>query len=108
VQSRTKTRQDDGSYVTTWSRRADAWAQIEPLGGREELTGDTVQAVTDYRVTIRYIADLSLTDRLLWGNRELYITSAILPDGKRIAWELLCTETHGKWTPAPEPPPEGD
>lgn len=100
VQQCVKTRQDDGSYATTWTKRADAWAQIEPLGGREDVTADAVRSVTDYRVTIRYIADLALTDRITWNGRELYITSAVMPDGKRIAWELMCTETHGKSTPA--------
>lgn len=49
------TAQDDvGQAISTWMSRMEAWAHIEPLRGRERISGGAQQSEMDTRITFKW------------------------------------------------------
>lgn len=90
------TRGDPDSYgqrAETWSKLADVWAKVEPLGSRELFAAQAAQSKATYRVTTReYVRNLTTECRVIFGTKTLGIESASDPDGRQIQWVLLCAE----------------
>ncbi|MEM8738265.1 MAG: phage head closure protein [Planctomycetota bacterium] len=62
---------------------AARWARVEQLGGSEGEHGDSVRGQTRYRITLRYVPELTATDTIRHRGRELEIVSVIDPDSSR-------------------------
>ena len=76
---------DDGNFKV--------WADIEPFGTRiVDHEAETVPEL-EYRVTIRYRADISLHDRIVYGGRILEQTLPPMDiDGRHVWLQLQCRE----------------
>ena len=68
-----------GESETVWVEWADVWAAIEPLSGKEYLAAQQVQSSVSCRITLRRIAGLLPSMRIVHGN-TVYNIAAILPD----------------------------
>lgn len=54
LQERIDAQDETGQQIPTWVSRMEAMARIEPLRGRERLTGGAVQAEMDTRITFKW------------------------------------------------------
>ena len=68
----------DGSIVRTWATLATRWGSIEPMVGQELYRAQQVQALAQYKVSMRYYAGLKPSDRL----RDVTVTDGLgsIPD----------------------------
>jgi SPP1 family predicted phage head-tail adaptor len=68
------------------------WAQIDVLSGRDALTADQFMSQTNYRVTVRYFADVDAACRIWFNGRTFQITSVNNPDQRTKMLVLLAVE----------------
>ena len=70
-----KTLTDDGAGGATvsWTALGDAWANVRPMNGREQIAAMRDEARQGYVVTIRRYPGLFPNDRLRWRLRVLNI-----------------------------------
>ena len=92
IKSREASQDEYGEVTYTWSTAARAWANIEPLAGRELLHAQQVNAELTHRVTMRYMSGVDPTDRIAFGSRTLEVVSVINPDERNKELVLLCKE----------------
>jgi SPP1 family predicted phage head-tail adaptor len=92
VQSYTITSTGDrGQPVKSWSTYATVPAMIEELGGRKlELARQQVATAT-HKVTIRYLSQLTVKDRFVFGSLTLNIGSIQNEKLLNFHQECLCT-----------------
>ena len=81
------------TFAYTGERDFKVWADIEPFGTRiADHAAETVPEL-EYRVTIRYRADISLHDRIVYGGRVLEQTLPPMDiDGRHVWLQLQCRE----------------
>lgn len=94
IQSASKTRDDYGEPVLSWSTDTTVWASIESLSGRELVSAQQQHAETTHRVRMRFQPGTTVTaeKRLLFGSRAFEIISVINSKEKKRMLELLCKE----------------
>ena len=84
-----------GGQLDPWATPtvvARVWARIEPLRGREQLSGMQLESRVTHRITIRHRADVGAANRLRFGARVFNIR-AVIDVEERGRWlELLCEE----------------
>ena len=71
VESPIKTKTSSGSTATTWELFRNVWANIETLRGYEKQSAAASWPGSDSRITIRYIAGLLPTMRIVY-NEVIY------------------------------------
>jgi SPP1 family predicted phage head-tail adaptor len=59
--------------VAAWTVRAVVNAALEALTGREAIAAQQITATFDRAFVIRFRADVSVTDRIVWAGRTLQI-----------------------------------
>lgn len=91
VEQPTTSRNDVGETSLAWSTYATAWADVQPLGGREaERYAETI-GLSTHKVTIRYLDGLTSSMRVIYDGRTLEI-GQINERERRWIHELICTE----------------
>lgn len=69
-----------GEITTAWADfAADVPAEVVPLSGREFIAAAATQAEVSARVTIRYLAGVLPSMRMLFDG-QTYAIAAVLPD----------------------------
>ena len=86
-----------GQLVATWTEFATEWARVEPLTGAERFAAQQVVPMLNYKVTIRYRADLADVSgaeekRIVLDTGAILDIQSILPDERSTVLELLCIE----------------
>lgn len=81
-------REDDTNWSTVANFKRIPADVIDP-NGREALRGQQVDATRNTLVRLRYVAGIEAHMRFVYGDRKLYIKTALDPDGLRR--ELVCT-----------------
>jgi len=82
----------------TWATVATLPAAVEPLGGREFFASQQVQGNVSHRITLRYLAGVTIKHRVRWpdpatgADRIFDINAVIDRDERHRAIELMCTE----------------
>ena len=73
--------------------RCTVWAKVLPLTGRiSDITPERKNEIT-YRITIRYRADISPDDEVVWRGRRLKITATPVDVESQHIWtQLDCRE----------------
>lgn len=89
VQQKSVTRAANGEEVVAWQDVATVWASVDMLKGNEIFAAAQMLESVDYRVRIRYRADVDREMRILAGTVTLDIVAAIMV-GNYVALELLC------------------
>lgn len=78
-----------GGYSTgPWEPVATVFAAVTGLDGRESVMNQVLQGVSVYKIEIRWRGDVRASDQLrssgsCFGGRDVNITSAVDPDGRR-------------------------
>lgn len=91
-----------GQQIDAWADSFQAWAKIEPLDGREQVSSGEVQASVSHQITVRYTPALDdvravAAMRIVYGARIFDIRAALDVDTRRRAVVILAQEglTHG-------------
>lgn len=85
-----------GGFKTVIAKKATVWAEIMPSRGYEFLEYYRDTNTLQYKITIRYRADLTEKDVLVKGDKQFEINSIIDPNFDHIALEIQCTESKDK------------
>lgn len=92
IESLTRTTDAGGGSASSWSTFATMWGNITPLNGSENYQADQVQASYTHVVTVRYLAGVKPSMRILYGSRVFQIHSvANIGENSRYL-KLLCEE----------------
>jgi SPP1 family predicted phage head-tail adaptor len=83
---------DSGHPLDEWSTLFEAWAQVKPLRGYEQLRGQQMEAHVTHRIHMWYRTGILPTDRILFDGRYFGITSIINTDEANKVLELLANE----------------
>lgn len=92
IQAFTVTQNGIGEAVKGWANVATVWASVEPLQGREFWSQQQLQSEVTTRVRIRYRADVTAKNRILYGTRVLLVESVINPKERKEELQLMCSE----------------
>ena len=92
IQKKSVAKNSYGEEVITWVTHCQAWAQIEPLSGREFLEARQIQAEGMVRFTLRYQDGIVPEMRVLFGTRTFNIQSVIHVEERGREIQLMCVE----------------
>lgn len=90
LQVRQDVRDDHGQQVGAWVPLATVWAAIKPFRGREYLAAGQMQEGAQMVVTVRWRADVSSANRLVWRGEIFDITDAQEAHAGRVSIDLMC------------------
>lgn len=85
-------KQPNGSVKTTWELYANPWANIETLKGFERQVATTSWPASDVKISMRYVAGLLPTMRVVYNGRS-YSILGIADDEERHRDVTLTTQT---------------
>lgn len=92
IQALTVTEDDIGNQIYEWQTIATVCASIEPLKGREYWAAAQIQAETTVKVTIRYLAGITPSCRVVFKDRVFDIQSIINVEERNRELVLMCRE----------------
>lgn len=92
IQQVTRTRDGFGQPVESWSAFATVWAAVEPLRGREYFAAQQFAAETTHKITLRYLASVLPSMRVLFGSRVFRIEAIKDSAERNVQMELMCVE----------------
>jgi SPP1 family predicted phage head-tail adaptor len=92
IQSATDVSDGQGGQTASWATDATVYAAIEPLKGYEKYQAMQVQTPVSHKVTIRYRAGVTTSQRLLYGSRIFGIKEVINVNEDGNFLELKCIE----------------
>lgn len=91
LQVRTAGQDAHGQESTDWTNLATVWAKTEPLRGRDFFAAGQMQSGVTTRFTIRWRANLTGAQRVLWRGTPYDIQGhPIDVDGRRQTLEMMC------------------
>lgn len=70
---------ETGAVISDWSEVAKLWAEVAPLSAREFVASQAVQSEVSARITIRYRADITAKDRIVYRDK-IYNIEGVLTD----------------------------
>jgi SPP1 family predicted phage head-tail adaptor len=68
------------------------WAAIEPVTGREYYEAQKMQPELTYKITIRYLPDITPSMLIKYKDRLFQINDIINPDERNFTLQLMCIE----------------
>ena len=77
IQQLTRSLDAGGNTVEAWTDFASVYAEVAPLSAREFVAGQAVQSGVDTRITIRYLAGVRPTMRILHDGRLFNIQGGL-------------------------------
>lgn len=84
-----------GGVVTTWSTFADdVPAEVVPLSARELLSANQIHGEVVARITVRWMAGLDPTMRIIHG-ADIYNIAGVLPDNRSGRMHITLPVTAG-------------
>jgi SPP1 family predicted phage head-tail adaptor len=81
-----------GEEQPIWDTFATIWAGPEALRGQEYLEARRLQADVDWRVRIRFLAGITPSMRVIYGDKILNIVSVIDVKERHREIQLMCKE----------------
>lgn len=93
IQSSSEAADSFGQDVRTWSTYATVWASVEMSSGSEIQVGSSQQALSPYRVIIRYRGDVRPSHRIIYGSRILEVVSVMDVTGYGTHETISCIES---------------
>lgn len=85
IQRATQTTGSMGDVSKTWATLATVWANVKSATGRERLADDRTMATQMTRFRIRYRADVTEADRIVWKG-ETFNIRAISDQSQRLLY----------------------
>ena len=94
IQQATETQSSTGEVSQTWDISDTRHAWVRPITGksRERLVGSRLQDEATHMVTMRYVADLTGKDRILFKTRTFEILDYVDVEEMNVRHELICKE----------------
>jgi len=94
IQTPTRTKDDLGGYTETWATLTETWAWVSPVSGAyaERLVGAKVAAATTHLITIRYVAGVTTSCRIVFGTRTFDVRGISNLDERDKTLMLACEE----------------
>lgn len=93
IQSRTSGKDAYGGRLDTWAKLADVWAEIKSVGSKDVVVGHLERGTTDTEITIRRVAGVNTSCRVVAGVRTFEIVAPPIDKNQRGAeMLLLCKE----------------
>lgn len=83
----TSSQNDYGEAIKIWSKVSDIYAQIDYLSGTEEVQGEQWENKQGLNLTVRYMSDLTVKDRIKHG--ELYYNIISISEINRHMYQKL-------------------
>ena len=87
----TSVQNEYGEAIKTWSKISDIYAKVDYFTGSESVNGEQWENKQNQNVTIRYVSDLTVKDRIKHGDIFLNIISISEID-RRMYQKLQCKE----------------
>ena len=81
-----------GGYSSAWATHKTVYAAIKPTGGSERLHAMRLESNISHKVYLRYTADITPKDRIIYNGREMQIRAVINVEERNKWLELLCSE----------------
>jgi len=85
-----------GGYSKTYSTRATIWASVIPLSGNEAVRYKQVYPTVQYKITLRYRADITTDCRIYYRGLYHNIKNIINVDNRDAELILLTEVTPGE------------
>lgn len=92
LQAATDTTDAIGGLVRSWTDVATVWARVEEMSAREQYHREQIQSSANFAVTIRYRADVTTKNRVIWRGRRFEIVGRPNLDERRRFMRLACEE----------------
>ncbi|MEC9346064.1 MAG: phage head closure protein [Pseudomonadota bacterium] len=90
IQSENSTADGAGGFVLAWSDVATVWAMVEPLTGREREEAGRLEGAVRYRVTVRYRAGLTTSNRIVWRSTPMQVREVHEAGPRPMYLVLIC------------------
>lgn len=92
IQRKSLTTDEYGGPVESWADVATVAASVEPMGGRELASAQTVNAEITTKITMRYMAGVTAADRIVFEGRFYNLTPPIDPEMKHRTLIIMASE----------------
>ena len=93
IQANSATEQDaHGRPVDSWVTVFQCWACISPMSERESMVQDQVNGSRTHKISMRKCYDVSVRNRIRYGERFFDINGVVNVDEYDKRLELTCTE----------------
>lgn len=92
LQRRVSAPDNGGGISPGWADIAELWAEVTPVSGREAIQAMRLASLASYRVRLRFRADISAADRLIFNQKILNIRSLTDADARGRWLECVCEE----------------
>lgn len=93
IQQATETGDGMGGQVRSWGEFATVWCAITPASGREVYQYGQVAASVSHTITMRHIAGVVPSMRVLYGTR-VFAVNAVVNMGERDRFLRLAVTEH--------------
>lgn len=93
LRRRDMTLEGEGGHTTVYIPLATVWARVRALAPRQVQEAGARGATASHTVVMRFRADLSPGDRIVWRGRKLDILGAEDLNGRRAFLNCRCAET---------------
>lgn len=95
VQQRAVTKDEIGGQTVAWSTFTSPWAKAKPTGGSQRTFAGKIDNPAGMEFTIRYVAGVTETMRVLWGSRTFDIKNVQNVEERNIYLVLKTEERVG-------------
>lgn len=92
IQAKTDAKGSSGQPVGTWATFRKVWAGADPLKGTELFTAQATEAAHEVVWDIRYLAGVTVKQRILWDSRTFDIKSVVNVGERNKQLLLYCRE----------------
>lgn len=92
IKRQTEVQSPSGEVTLSWDTTvATVWASVDGLSSRDILQAQQANVIATHRIRIRYRADVSHTNRIIWRGRTLEVASVAERDNRSVL-EMLARE----------------
>lgn len=81
-----------GQDTTGLKLKQTVWGEIHPLKGKEIMSANMKEAISSYKITMRYFSGLTEEMYLGYNNMKFQITSICNVDMLNKFYEVMCEE----------------
>ena len=88
IEEQVLTPNGSGGNSVAWQTKGDIWALVRPLSGKEVTDYERVNAEARYLFVVRYPADITDSDRIIWEGTAFNIRVRKAPKGRDLYMQI--------------------
>ena len=96
LEQATETRDATGGVTRAWVEKAERWADISELRGREKFEAQQMELRTDTKIRLRYYPGLDATWRVVHGSDTYNVASVVNVGVTNYELDLQCIKVVGR------------